>query len=117
MKFKSSNHCHLLKFESLVRESLLVRPWKRLIICHLFCNNATGIQCDCDGIGNSVKGNTNLEFKNHLLDEEAKRKESGKSTRNEMSRSTAFASTSDNRKSNISYTGNKLKFIDATDVD
>lgn len=117
MKFKSSAESlssHFLRFESLVRElkSTGANMEETDIVCHLLLTMPSEYDVVVTALETLNMESLTLRFvKNRLLDEECKRKGSGKSTKNDMPHSTAFTSSANNdRKINTKDTGNKPRF-------
>lgn len=117
MKFKpfvETLSSHLLKFETLVREikSTGATMEENDIVCHLLLTMPQEYDIVVTGLETLSKETLTLSFvKNRLLDEKAKRKGDGKSTKNETSHSTAFTSSANgNRKIHTRDTGIKQKF-------
>lgn len=113
MKFKPSAESlssHFLKFESLVRElkSTGANMEETDIVCHLLLTMPSEYDVIVTALETLSKESLTLSFvKNRLLDEESKRKGTGKSMKNEAQHSTAFTSSTNENGKNTRDTGNK----------
>lgn len=96
---------YFLKFKTLVREIKFIGNYKEPKCILSIFNSATRIRRSNNGVRNTIKRSVDAELhEKRLLDEKAKQKEDGKSTKNETSYFTAFTlSANDNRKTYTQY--------------